>query len=466
MNHALLQAWTRTLRQHGGDRAVVQATDGKTANFRELDERAMVWLAAQEKKLSRSDHAAAGERSAAGSPRLQQASGLKGRAVVFAAPNGIGWLEIFLGLLKAGAIVTPLDPGEPPPAQLQLARELHAGFWWNGSELVPLPGAKSYRAPETCLIKLTSGTTGQPRALVFTADQLLADGRQVTATMGIARRDLNYALIPLGHSYGLGNLTVPLLAQGVPLVCGTAPLPHAIAADFARWRPTVFPGVPAMWRALAASDVTLPGLRLAISAGAPLPPEVARDFVARFDRRLHSFYGSSETGGIAYDRTGAATLAGGTGRAMRDVQLASMGGARLQVSSAAVLTHGNRRRVEKLGAWLMPDRAVLDGRGGVTLLGRRGTTVKIAGRRVNLTEVADRLRRLPGVRDVWVGVSDGTEPLFGAAVATRRTPAELRADLLADTPTWKIPKKLVVLAALPTTARGKIDTRALQAMVF
>jgi acyl-coenzyme A synthetase/AMP-(fatty) acid ligase len=444
MSHVLLQAWERTLGRRGGDRAVVQAVDGVAVTFRELDARASSWLAA---------HA----------PEPAQ---LDGRAVVFAAANGIGWLEIFLGLLKAGAVAVPLDSAEPPLAQRRLAASLRAGCWWDGAKLDALAGARRYRDPAVCLIKLTSGTTGQPRALVFTAGQLLTDGRQVMSTMGIRRGDLNYALIPLGHSYGLGNLTVPLVAQGVPLVCGTAPLPHAIAADFARWRPTVFPGVPALWRTLAASNLTLPGLRLGISAGTPLPQEVARDFLARCGRRLHSFYGSSETGGIAYDRTGEAALAGGVGRAMRGVRLTKLAGARLQVSSAAVLTHGNHRRVGKLGAWIMQDRVALDARGDVTLLGRRGTTVKIAGRRVNLAEVSDRLRRLPGVREAWVGVSGGIEPVLGAVVATESTAAELRAALLADTAAWKIPKKLIVVAALPVTARGKTDSRALQAMTF
>jgi acyl-CoA synthetase (AMP-forming)/AMP-acid ligase II len=444
MSHALLQAWAGTLGRCGGGRAVVQAADGTAVTFRELDARASSWLAA---------HA----------PIPAQ---LRGRAVVFAAANGIGWLEIFLGLLKAEAIVVPLDGAEPPLAQQRLAAALRAGYWWDGAKLQALAGAKRCRDPAICLMKLTSGTTGQPQALAFTAGQLLADGWQVTATMAIGPRDLNYALIPLGHSYGLGNLTVPLVAQGVPLVCGSAPLPHAIAADFARWRPTVFPGVPAMWRALAASDLSLPGLRLGISAGAPLPPAVARDFAARFGRRLHSFYGSSETGGIAYDRTGEAALTGKVGRAMRRVSVTILGGGRLQVSSAAVLTHGNRRRIGKLGAWIMPDRVAVKARGGITLLGRRGTTVKIAGRRVNLAEVCDRLRRLPGVREAWAGVSAGIDPVLGAVVATERSAAELRAALLADTAAWKIPKKLMVVAALPVTARGKTDTRALQAMTF
>ena len=443
MSHALLQAWAKTLRRHGGDRAVIQAGNEAVVTFRELDARAEAWV---------ENH-------------VPEPASLRGRAVVFAVANGLGWLEMFLGLLKAGAVVVPLDAAEPAVAQLRLAESLRAGSWWTGLKLEPLAGARRHRDPAICLLKVTSGTTGRPRALAFTAGQLLADAHQVTATMGISRRDLSYALIPFGHAYGLGNLTIPLLAQGVPLVCGTAPLPHAIATDFARWRPTVFPGVPTIWRALAASDLTLPGLRLAITAGAPLPPEVAKGFSARFDQRLHSLYGSSETGAVAYDRTGAATLAGAVGHAMRGVKLTALGGSRLLVSSAAVLTHGNRRRTGRQGAWVMPDRVVLDARGGVSLLGRRGLTVKIAGRRVNLAEVSGRLRQLPEVREAWVGVSPGPDPVLVAVVATTQTVAALRAALLADTAAWKIPKKLVVVAALPVTARGKPDTRALQAMV-
>ena len=444
MSRALLDAWEKTLRRRGGDRAVTQAADGEAVTFRELDARATAWLAKH-----------------APDPRA-----LAGRPVVFAAPNGIDWLELLLGLLRAGAVAVPLDAAEPAAAQRRSAESLRAGFWWDGARLAALPNARRFRDPTVCLIKLTSGTTGQPRPLVFTAEQMLADVRQVTATMGIGPRDLNYALIPLGHSYGLGNLTGPLLAQGVPLVCGSSPLPHAIAADFARWRPNVFPGVPAMWRALAASEVALGSLRLGISAGAPLPPEVARGFAARFGRKLHNFYGSSETGGIAYDPTGHATLAGGVGRAMREVKLTVLRGQRLRVSSPAVFTQGNRRRVGRLGAWIMGDRMTLGENGALVLLGRRGQTVKIAGRRVNLAEVAARLQRLPDVREVWVGASDGHEPVLGAAIMSGRPAAELRAALHVDTPAWKIPKKWAVMAAFPVTERGKTDTRALQKILF
>jgi D-alanine--poly(phosphoribitol) ligase subunit 1 len=150
---------------------------------------------------------------------------------------------------------------------------------------------------------------------------------------------------------------------------------------------------------------------------------------------------------------------------MLGVKLSALPGGRLRVSSAAVVTHGNPRRVGRRGAWTMPDRTAFDARGNLTLLGRRGATVKLAGRRVSLVEIVDRLRRLRGVRDAWAGIAVGREPVLAAVVATERTPAELRAELLADTAAWKVPRRLIAVAALPVTSRGKTDTRALQALV-
>jgi long-chain acyl-CoA synthetase len=388
--------------------------------------------------------------------------------VVFSVANGIDWFVIFLGLLKAGAVIVPVDPSEPLLAQRRLAEALRAGFLWDGARLVPLDGPRRYRAP-VCLLKLTSGTKGTPRPLAFSAPQLLADARQIMATMRIEPRDLNYALIPLGHSYGLGNLTIPLVAAGVPLVCGESPLPHAIARDFSRYGPTVFPGVPAVWRALAESSVepeSMRSLRLAISAGAHLAAEVARAFAGRLGIRLHNFYGSSETGGIAFDRSGEATLAGGVGAAMRRVRVTTLRGQRIRVCSPAVFTKNNRQRSGGLGCWVPTDRVEVDGRGKLRISGRRGTMAKIAGRRVNLAEIEGFLRGLRGVRDAWVHVGPGADGLLGAVVATDRPVPELRAELGPTVASWKIPKRLIALPSLPLSARGKVDTRGLAALLF
>jgi acyl-CoA synthetase (AMP-forming)/AMP-acid ligase II len=449
MSHPLLEAWSRTLRRRGEAPAITEAASGRVVSFRELDARARAWL---------DFHGGT-------------AKALRRRAVVFASPNGVVWFEVFLGLMHAGAVAVSLDAAEPDAAQHALATELRAGFRWDGARLVVLPaGARRFASPAVCLIKLTSGSTGRPRPLVFTAAQMLADGWQVTKTMGITRRDVNYAIIPLGHSYGLGNLTMPLIAHGVPMVVGSSPLPQAVAAEFARWRPSVLPGVPAVFRGLAMSDIApaaLASLRLAVSAGAPLPPAVAQAFTTRFGRHIHSFYGSSETGGISYDRPGAATLAGrSVGRAMRGVRLTVLPGQRLQVCSPSVFVYGNRRRARGLGCWTPADLAVLRPNGEIVLLGRRGTMVKIAGRRVNLAEIAARLQRIPGVHDVWVGVGPGTEPVLGAALATRRNREDIRTALRADTAPWKMPRYWLLLSEFPLTARGKTDIAALRQGVF
>jgi long-chain acyl-CoA synthetase len=447
MSCELLQAWDVTRRRLAKRPAVVQSQDQRACTFHELDLLSAAWLA---------KHCPFGPEK------------LAGRAVVFSVPNGIDWFVIFLGLLKAGAVIVPVDASEPQPAQQRLAEALRAGFLWDGTRLVPLPKPKSHRSP-ICLLKLTSGTKGTPRPLAFTAPQLLADARQVMAAMGIGPRDLNYAIIPLGHSYGLGNLTVPLIAGGVPLVCGDVPLPHAVAEDFRRWRPTVFPGVPAVWRAIAEAAVepsSMRSLRLAISAGAPLPAEVAQAILARHGIRLHNFYGSSETGGIAFDRSGKSTLAGGVGRAMRAVRVTQLGGQRILVCSAAVFTRSNRRMRRRLGCWSPTDRVQIDKNGELRLSGRRGTTVKISGRRVNLSEIESVLRGLEGVRDAWVQVGAGAEAVLGAVLATDRPISELRAELRPIVAAWKIPKRFIGLPSLPLTARGKVDTRGLSALLF
>jgi len=447
MSRLLLAAWEETVRRDGERCALIQASTGERISFRDLDGRASAWV----------------ER------HCTELAALAGRAVVFALPNGVRWFEVMLGLAKARAIAVPLDSAEPLAAQHQVARSLRAGAYWGNDRLVAVSPstAKRFRSPSTCLIKLTSGSTGVPRPLAFTDTELIADARQVMTTMTLTSSDLNYALIPFGHSYGLGNLTLPLIVAGIPAVCGTSPLPHAIAADFAAWRPTVFPGVPAVFRGLAATEgVALESLRVALSAGSPLPVEVAQAFLRRFGKRLHSFYGSSETGGISYDRDGEGALAGSVGTAMDGVTLSFLLGQRLRVASAAVFSLGNDRRAHGQAAFVMADRVAADEHGRLTLLGRRGTTVKIAGRRVELGEVTARMRTLAGVSDVWVGVSTGADPVLGAAVASTRGAGELRAELLAGMPVWKVPKKWLVLSALPLSQRGKIDTAALKSKLF
>jgi len=118
-----------------------------------------------------------------------------------------------------------------------------------------------------------------------------------------------------------------------------------------------------------------------------------------------------------------------------------------------------------LGRYRPADRAVLDARGELVLLGRTGRLVKIAGRRLNLGEVEQALKRLPGVRDAWVELHADRAETLVAAVAGGGPAAGLRAALREHLAAWKIPRKIVVLAEFPVTVRGKTDLVRLRAAV-
>jgi acyl-coenzyme A synthetase/AMP-(fatty) acid ligase len=276
--------------------------------------------------------------------------------------------------------------------------------------------------------------------------------------MGLRPVDRHLAAIPLGHSYGLGNLVLPLILQGATIVTAHDYVPRQLAEWTARHRVTVLPLVPALFRVLAAlpPGPSLKPVRLAISAGAVLGPEIARDFFARHKIRIHNFYGSSETGGICYDRTGAATLAGrSVGKPMRGVAVVLSGG-RVTVAGPAVATRTGRWRLADAGEW--------NARGELVLLGRTGRGANIGGKKVHPLEIERILRELPGVADaaVWRLESAGRESL-AAAVETTRPRAGLERELAARLPAWKLPKHLLVLPELPRTPRGKIDHAKLRA---
>lgn len=440
MSTTLLSAWEKTVRTAPDAVALIDAASGRTWTRAQLDALGGAW---------NDEHGA----------------GLARQTVVLAEPNGAEWWRVFLGLLRADAVIAPLDPGEPPAAQRATAAAIRAAWLWHGDALEMITERPVRARDARRVLKLTSGSTGTPRALAFTDAQMLADGRQVCTGMAIRADDMNLGLIPLGHSYGLGNLVVPLLAQGTALVVGIAALPHAIAEATARWRPTVFPAVPALLRALALADLTpqsLASLRTVISAGAPLAPEIATAFHARFGKKIHGFYGSSETGGITYDRTGDAALTGrSVGTPLPGVRLTPGRSGSITISSDAVFTLGNRRP----GSHRPKDRVAFTAAGEVVLLGRAGRTVKIAGRRLDLAEVERALRALPGVREAHVAPHADRAESLAAAVATDESGDALRTALRERIAAWKIPRKIVTLAAFPLTARGKPDTAKLRALL-
>ncbi len=114
--------------------------------------------------------------------------------------------EFIFAVLRAwrcDAVVCPVEPYEQPPS-------------------VPPP------PPPCCHLKITSATTGAPRTIAFTGEQLAADADNIVATMGLRPDWPNLGAISLAHSYGFSNLVLPLLLHGVPLFLAPSPLPEVL----------------------------------------------------------------------------------------------------------------------------------------------------------------------------------------------------------------------------------------------
>jgi long-chain acyl-CoA synthetase len=233
---------------------------------------------------------------------------------------------------------------------------------------------------------------------------------------------------------------------------------------------TFFPAVPA-WLAAFVRLADPPSwperLRHVISAGAPLFADTATRFAQRFGVPVHVFYGSSECGGITFDRRGDAASRGTVGTPVDGVSVSLDELGRPVVRSRAVA----------LGVLPSPDPRLRDGTftaadlaewhdGELRLRGRADDLIIVRGKNVDPREVEDVVRRLDGVEDVAVLGLNGerTDPLLRAVIACAPQALTYEAvtlhcrEHLAD---HKVPRSIVFVRELPRTSRGKLDREAL-----
>jgi acyl-coenzyme A synthetase/AMP-(fatty) acid ligase len=360
---------------------------------------------------------------------------------VCAAGKGLPFLLEVLRAWRDDAVLRPMDTGpEASPST------------------VPWPES-------VCHVKTTSGSTGTPREVMFTAAQLAADADQIVRTMGL-RPDLpNISVISMAHSYGFSNLVLPLLLHGIPLILAESPLPQVLRDILASGPAFTLPAVPAMWRAWHAARVIDGRIHHAISAGASLPLELEHAVHQASGVKIHNFYGSSECGGIAYDRTIAprpdARLAG---TAMAGVTLAVKDASRrLTVSSAAVgISYREADPDLGEGTFRTPDQVRLED-GAVWLEGRASEAINVAGRKISPSLIEEKLLSLPGVRHCVVFGIPSADPARVEEIAvclnlsghTRiREIQQASARFLATT---EQPRHWRVCPDLEPDARGKIS---------
>jgi acyl-CoA synthetase (AMP-forming)/AMP-acid ligase II len=430
--------------------------------------------------------------------RAFRAAGLgRGSLVVSLVGNRAIYFPLVAACLEVGATLLPL--GETTTAEAVALVERSGAAAMVSDRPLPvdarsdtaLPGGMrllrldrpgpSLAPAGAAMLKLTSGSTELPRVAVATEAHLVNDGRHMIEAMAIGVDEVNLVSVPLSHSYALGNVVVPLLWQGTAVAVRQSFNPAAFAADVAASGATMFPGVPFMFERLAALPLEAAprGLRLLVTAGAPIGLATLQWFSHRLGLKIHSLYGTSETGGIAFDDSDDVEQVVHVGRSMPETTLTirdSVGGlpGRIFVQGSAVCAGyagqdaPNTAFVD--GGFLSTDLGYLDPAGRLVLAGRVSPLVNVAGRKVDPGEVERALRGLEDVADARVlGTACARRGEQLAAVVVRRDPglkpAAIRRRLAAQLSAYKIPRLFVFLDALPVDARGKVDRRTLEALV-
>ena len=408
----LYEIWRKTVREKGNDLALRDLSTGREWTFSDL--------AAEVEAMPPAED-----------------------PVTFAQGTEARFLLLVLRAWRDGRVVCPLESEQVSPS---IER--------------PLP-------PEIIHLKTTSATTGSPRLMTFTASQLAADCENIVNTMQLRPDWPNLGVISLAHSYGFSNLVLPLLLHGIPLFLVGSALPEALRRGAAGLSDTTLPAVPALWRSWYEASAIPPNVRIAISAGAPLPLSLEEAVYERFGLKIHNFYGSSECGGIAYDRTEQPrSEIAYAGLPLKGVDVCIGEDGCLEVRSRAVAA----------GYWPTPSPELANGvfrtsdlgqvqNGHVYVRGRVSDQINIAGRKVSPEGIERVLVLHPAVRDCLVFGVPAAESERGETIVacvalhaeTCATTEELKQYLISYLPAWQVPRKWWIVPSLQANERGKIS---------
>lgn len=374
-----------------------------------------------------------------------------------------------------------------PPAGTPVWHRLVAGA-------APLPaGHPRPGADDVALLQYTGGTTGTPKAAVLTHRNLVANAVQGQAwTQAQPGTETIYGVLPFFHAFGLTLCLTYATRIGATLVAFPKFDPEAVLAAQRRRPGTFLPAVPPMLDRLAAAaearEADLSSFRYAISGAMSLSPATA----ARWERLTGGLviegYGMTETSPVALGSPlSPARRPGALGLPFpsTDVRVVDQEDPTREVArgeQGELLIRGPQvfqgywgrpeETAEQLlpGGWLRTGDVVrLDEDGFVVLVDRIKEMIVTGGFKVYPSQVEDKLRTMPGVRDVAVvglpGGDLGEKVVAAVVMELGHAQVELQAvrewcaERLAR---YAVPREIVILTDLPRSQIGKVLRRVVR----
>jgi long-chain acyl-CoA synthetase len=454
---------------------------------------------------------------------------VRGDRILIALENGLEQVAAYLGAMKAGAAAVPLPAGprsdrlshavkdcspkicvidpatarestsDGPFGSVPYVYVSRAGGGIDDPFLsledgldqcaVTPPSVRSIDLDLAAII-YTSGSTGEPRGVMLTHRNFVANARSITGYLKLTASDRVMCVLPFYYVYGLSLLHTHLLVGGSVVIENRAAFPNVVLEAMQQHRVTGFAGVPSTFALLLhrsnLGQVPLPDLRYVTQAGGNMPASRVLEWLERGPQAaFYVMYGATEAAArLTYlPPAHLKQKLGSIGKPIPNVEIqviteagkkAAPGEVGELVARGSCISCGywnnpeeTRQRFGQLG-YRTGDLGYADEDGFLFLIGRQHDMIKVGAHRVGVKEIEDVLHSHAAVYEV--AVVGTTHPLLGEApmafVALRDelpdAPTALRAFCAGRLASHKVPLRIVVQPELPKLAgSGKIDKQLL-----
>lgn len=347
-------------------------------------------------------------------------------------------------------------------------------------------GAHGPQPDDVALVLHTSGTTSRPKQVPLRQRNLAYSAQNIARTYGLTPTDVALCVMPLFHIHGLMASTMATLSTG-----GTVVVPAGGFDAMTFWNSakthgaTWYSAVPTIHQMLLLRNrgerpAGAGKLRFIRSSSSALAPEVMRELESRFGAPVVEAYGMTEASHqMASNPLPPGERRPGTVGRETGIEISVMD------DDGNLLPSGDRGEVVIRGqsiidgyvnnpeanaksftdGWFRTgDQGVIDGDGYLALIGRLKEMINRGGEKIAPREIDDVLLQHPAVAEaVAFGSPNKTlgEEVTAAVVlkgeASEKELIAFARERLAD---YKVPRKLFIVDAIPRTATGKIQRRA------
>ncbi len=310
----------------------------------------------------------------------------------------------------------------------------------------------------------TGGSTGSPTKWAKSPRNLLAEAIYHTKALGVTRNDCILSTVPAQHIYGfLFTILVPMLAKAhlTPRICT---FPEEIRSDLAEFQSSLLVSVPVHYRSFRTCPLTTDhNLRNALSSAGVLEAKDGMSFFEQTATHVTEIYGSTETGGIA-SRSQSRGEQAFTPFAPIDWKI---DGPEQQLMVRSPFLPPSLPK-DKDGFYTTGDRAQAWTEHSFVLLGRTDGIVKVAGKRVDLDVVQDKLKSIPGVEDAVVlhlPDATGRQTEICAIIQGQMDRKYILREAVQRIEPYALPRRTCIVDQIPTSSTGKYNRQVLIQML-